>query len=1493
VGLFWKSHKKHSVPASHSKKSRKAGSRFHICRFEQMESRDLLSVVAPTLNIGATYYQPHDGNDSVGSLMYISWNGGAAGTHLIDLIIDTHKVAGTTPDFSVQNPVPGDVFFHTAPSGIGGTMGGVPPTVAEWSGSVQPTITVSNDSTLLDIHFASTDFSASGRLVLKVNVDIMESWSGGDAKRVVEGADFDGTSFEAVFSAAHYQTATVTGFFRNVYNNPQTTYGLNLPDDNYDNTSTIFTTGMPPAAPPEPVFTAGVLASLTQTPLPITLSGTVYEDYNVNNVLNPGEPGILGVTLTLWRLDNGTYVSTGLTKTTDLNGNYSFTGLAPDTYRIVETQPDGYLSVGDTPGTVNTLTRGVVTTVDILSAINLDGGDNSIHNDFAEVKPAKVSGYVYVDANNNGHYDAGETPIAGVTLTLLDANGNSTGKTATTDSAGYYHFDGLMPGGYGVSEAQPVGYLDGLDAAGTAGGAAHNPGDLIDGFSLIHGQSGLNYDFGELLPAKVSGYVYVDANNNGIFDTGETPISGVVLTLLDSSGKSTGKTASTDSTGYYHFDNLAPGTYGVSEAQPNGYLDGLDKAGPVGGAAHNPGDLIDGIPLASGTTAPQNNFGELLPAKVSGYVYVDANNNGIFDAGETPISGVVLTLLDSSGNSTGKTATTDSSGYYHFDNLAPGTYGVSEAQPAGYLDGLDKAGPVGGAAHNPGDLIDGIPLASGASAPQNNFGELLPAKLSGYVYVDANNNGVFDAGETPISGVVLTLLNSSGQSTGKTATTDASGYYEFANLAPGTYGVSEAQPAGYFDGLDKAGPVGGTAHNPGDLIDGIPLVAGTSAPQNNFGELLPATISGRVFVDNNQNNTYDAGEPLLSGVTIWLLDSSGNQITSTTTNSSGKYSFTNLKPGVYGVEEMQPAGYFEGSDQVGSAGGQLNGPDQILQAQLGSGVNGVSYDFWEVTPAEISGYVFQDGPTIVLKDGDPEPNIPSIRTGILTANDIRLSGVTLQLCDGSGYPMKDAQGNIITTKTDANGYYEFTMLQPGKYSVIEIQPSGYIPGIDTAGTNGGMVVNKYAKVDAMTLSTLAVDPSGSAIVRITVDPGDTAVQYNFSEVLEQRQPANQPANQPGGFTPPGVPTPLPPLPPAAPFSPPQLPGAPYIYTPTTVNEFGFGGATAPNDYDWHLSVIDAGQPRSENSGNQYADAADNTVFDPVSWSGPDLAQSQWILADENGTPIKTIRFGMAHATPVTGDWDGTGTTKVGVFLDGLWFLDLNGNGVWDTVDLWVKLGHKGDQPVTGDWNGDGKTDIGIFGPMWKGDMRAIAADPGLPDSANPPALSRPKNVPPDPADAATGYRTLKKGHSGRLRSDLIDHVFKYGEKGDIAVIGDWNGDGIYNIGIFRDGVWFLDMDGDGRWSEGDLVVEFGQPGDLPVVGDWTGDGISKIGVYRNGKFILDTNNNHKIDADDKVIELGHAGDKPVAGDWTGNGVDKVGVYQDSAPPEVPLQALRQ
>ena len=81
-------------------------------------------------------------------------------------------------------------------------------------------------------------------------------------------------------------------------------------------------------------------------------------------------------------------------------------------------------------------------------------------------------------------------------------------------------------------------------------------------------------------------------------------------------------------------------------------------------------------------------------------------------------------------------------------DLRPGTYTVQQDEPAGWIDGKDSAGSLGGTVTN--DQIAGIHLPSGGTAVNNNFGELKPSSLAGYVYFDANNNGSKDAGETGI-----------------------------------------------------------------------------------------------------------------------------------------------------------------------------------------------------------------------------------------------------------------------------------------------------------------------------------------------------------------------------------------------------------------------------------------------------------------------------------------------------------------------------------------------------------------------------------------------------------------------------------------------------------------------------------------------------------------------------------------------------------------------
>ena len=112
------------------------------------------------------------------------------------------------------------------------------------------------------------------------------------------------------------------------------------------------------------------------------------------------------------------------------------------------------------------------------------------------------------------------------------------------------------------------------------------------------------------------------------------------------------------------------------------------------------------------------------------------------------------------------------------------------------------------------------------------------------------------------------------------------------------------------------------------------------------------------------------------------------------------------------------------------------------------------------------------------------------------------------------------------------------------------------------------------------------------------------------------------------------------------------------------------------------------------------------------------------------------------------------------------------------------------------------------------------------------------------------------------------------------MVGDFNGDGVDTIAVFRDGVWHRDTDGDGRLSKADVHSRFGRSGDLPVVGDFNGDGIDDLGVYRNGTWYIDTNANGTIDATDRVLKLGGAGDQPVVGDFDGDGTAEAGVYHD-------------
>lgn len=1166
---------------------------------------------------------------------------------------------------------------------------------------------------------------------------------------------------------------------------------------------------------------------------------------------------------------------------TDSQGRYRFNDLSKGVYSLIEVTPAGLIDGRAAVGQIRGVTVGHAVNGGLITDIVLPAGADGVRYDFCEAAPAQIAGYVYHDQNQNGKRDLGEHPIENVLLELLDASGTVVAQTRT-DSNGHYAFTELLPGSYSIRQQQPAGYLDGLDAAGTIDGnqvgRAINPGDEIVEIVIRQGQRGIDYNFGELLPASLSGRVHVDDNDNCLYDPGELLLEGVTVELLDLAGNVVASTT-TDSNGQYHFTGIVPGVYTVVQTQPEAYFPGTARPGSAGGLRES-ANRIGSIHLGSGEVAVDYDFCEKPPAEISGFVYVDQNNNQRRDPGEAPIPGTRIDLIDSRGQQVA-TTTTDSLGYYRFTHLPQGTYTLRQTQPQGYLQGSQQAGSAGGD-DSQDDFISSIPIAFGSILTQYNFGELLPGFISGYVFVDGNGDCIRQDGEPGLEGVRIDLFDGTGQIVSYTVT-DADGYYRFEGIIPGDYEIVQTQPQGYFGGAARVGSGGGQAIG-STIITAIPVEPGDQLVEYNFCQRLPAEISGFVFEDLNLNRRRDRGEQPIAGVTVELRDASGRLLQTTLTGGDGSYRFAGLVPGTYSLHQVQPEGYFHGGQIAGNLGGDASLEDIIDAIVLPSGAVATDYNFPEVPPATISGYVFQDGPALLGIEPPAPEDLRQFRDGMRQPEDQPISGVVLELRNVLGEPFSADRAlpgtyptGPIRVTTGADGYYEFPGLRPGTYHVYQVQPDGFIDGLDTPGTTGGVAVN-VADIPAdielqFILQTLIAssetDPGTDAILNVTLTAGAWSRENNFSEIKFEQLPP-------------------PPLPQEIPVA--EIPAVSMHEFPADQRAVGFATppAVKPAVYyelvypvTWHLSVINGGSPRGDqaNAGPVVKQAS---MADDPEFHESRHRKGRWSLFTRTGErlPISdALTLGDESAVPLAGDFNGDGRYQIAIYVDGIWYVDMNGNGRWDQGDLIVKLGNSLDRPVVGDWDGDGKTDVGIFGRQWPRDPEAIVNDPGLPSTANR-RFTRPKNVPPNPPEATDGVRKMRR-YREELRADLIDHVFRYGEHQDIPIVGDWNGDGIDSIAIYRDGVWVLDEDGDGRLTDRDPVIAFGYPGTIPVVGDWNGDGIDNLGFVDGDLWVLDSDGDRQLSDRDERLRIPTDGPdaRPVVGDWDGDGRDQPGYYR--------------
>lgn len=343
------------------------------------------------------------------------------------------------------------------------------------------------------------------------------------------------------------------------------------------------------------------------------------------------------------------------------------------------------------------------------------------------------------------------------------------------------------------------------------------------------------------------------------------------------------------------------------------------------------------------------------PVAVGDIVWFDANANGVQDAGESGVPGVQVQLLNPDGTiatdingSSVAAVMTDAQGAYLVDNLVPGSYKAQFTLPSGYafttpsaaggtsstdsnpsptanpLVGVTPTFTVAGSATGDTTAVTGNANASFANLTID-AGIVQPVGVGNFVWIDANGDGVQDAGELPLAGGVVELLTTGGlpatDAQGNpvaSQTTDAQGAYFFGNLLPGTYTAHFTLPSGA-----TFSPTGsGTSATDSDATPGINLTVGTTAP---FTISASATGDTTAVTGNPTaafaNLTIDVGVimPVSSGSGSGGTPSGGNSGGSTpagggtstssgsATPSRGTTTTTSRNPSSGGVTSPVPA----------------------------------------------------------------------------------------------------------------------------------------------------------------------------------------------------------------------------------------------------------------------------------------------------------------------------------------------------------------------------------------------------------------------------------------------------------------------------------------------------------------------------------------------------------------------------------------------------------
>ncbi len=549
-----------------------------------------------------------------------------------------------------------------------------------------------------------------------------------------------------------------------------------------------------------------------------TISGYVFNDVVPNGLFQPGDTGINGNTLLLYRgtTASGTPIAAATSGMNGTDGFYQFTtdnGI-PQTPITLPYQAN-FASKSTNWTQTGTVARfdpslGTLQSIRIVSTASLQAqfGLQSFDGE---------AGTISATVNANLKLTLpGVSPTFSLTTPLTASDSFN---AAAYDPANYPSANNYFGGPSGHSS--PIETRTGSQSI-TITDSPSDPNAAL--FQAFEGAGTLSLSAHATATSGVSGPGNVLSNIN-------TSAGGQVQVIYT----------------YVPSNSLKPGTYTIVQTStPPGYFPGLKSSGGV--VIPNSANTNSITVTLTNGDSTNNNFAELKPATASGHVYVDSNANGIMDSGEGGIGGVTLQLTGRNdlGAIAALTTTTGADGSYSFGILRPGSYTITETtQPAGYVAGAKSQGTVVVAGATAPDMFTNINLNVGGASANNNIGKLQASSLSGHVWLDLSSTS-----RTGFGGIVITLTghNDLGTITPVRIVTQADGSYSFGNLRPGSYTITETPPGGgYIQGHNTLGTLNGApaGTSPGTILNNdqffVTVGQAVAGVNYDFNELLPPT----------------------------------------------------------------------------------------------------------------------------------------------------------------------------------------------------------------------------------------------------------------------------------------------------------------------------------------------------------------------------------------------------------------------------------------------------------------------------------------------------------------------------------------------------------------------------------------------------------------------------------------------------------------------------